>query len=69
MSDAPEGVRLVLANGDVVRCTVHRAPDLDKPGIRYWRAVPDGAVPPADYQVAYDKLYPHTGFKVDLGGS
>jgi hypothetical protein len=37
---APEGVRLVLNDGTVIRCGVLRDPDADHDGLTAWAAVP-----------------------------
>lgn len=69
MSDqerAPEGVRLVpVEGGTEIPCTVVRAPELDKPGITYWQAVP-GTSPDQNttYRVRCAMLPAHTGISV-----
>lgn len=72
MSQAPENVRLEFADGSKVPCTVERAEHLDretkKGTVEYYLARPDEHVDPAlTYQVAWDKLYPMTGLKLETG--
>lgn len=62
----PEGVRLVLDDGTEIPCEMVRAIHLDRTGVTYYLARPSKPVDPArTYVVAYDKLHPHTGFRID----
>lgn len=64
--DPPQNVRLVPVEGGAeIPCTVVRAPELDKPGVTYWSAVPQSE-PDSNttYRVRCGVLPAHTGISV-----
>jgi hypothetical protein len=59
-------VFLVLADGKKIPCRVHRDASFDRPGLKYWRAVPEREVELGTYVVELAVLPARSAFWVDI---